>query len=109
MDVFCLPSFGDEGVPQGLMQAMACGVPAVSTPIGAIAEALQDGTTGLMTPPRDAERLAVTLRRLLSDASLRDQFSKASVEFARDNFGIDVMLDGMERVFMQALTRRSGR
>jgi len=108
MDVFCLPSYGDEGVPQGLMQAMACGVPAVSTPIGAIAEALQDGATGFMTPPRDAEHLARTLRRLLSDSALRERFSAASVEYARRNFGIDVMLDAMERVFERAVNR-SGR
>ena len=36
-DIAALPSFGDEGVPQSLMQAAACGLPAVSTPIGAIA------------------------------------------------------------------------
>jgi glycosyltransferase involved in cell wall biosynthesis len=107
MDVFCLPSFGDEGVPQGLMQAMACGVPAVSTPIGAIAEALQDGVTGFMTPPRDAGALARTLRRLLADAALRERFSAASVDYARRNFGIDVMLDAMESVFERAVNRRS--
>lgn len=109
MDVFCLPSFGDEGVPQGLMQAMACGVPAVSTPIGAIAEALQDGVTGFMTPPRDPARLADTLRRLMSDAPLRERFGAASGDFARRNFGIDVMLDAMERVFKQVMTCRSDR
>lgn len=107
MDAFCLPSFGDEGVPQGLMQAMACGVPSVSTPIGAIAEALQDGITGFMTPPRDAVRLAVTLRRLLSDAPLRERLGMASEDFARKNFGIDVMLDAMERVFMDVASKRS--
>jgi hypothetical protein len=45
-DIAVLPSFGDEGVPQSLMQAAACGLPAISTPIGAIAEAVRDGKTG---------------------------------------------------------------
>jgi glycosyltransferase involved in cell wall biosynthesis len=40
MEIFVLPSWGDEGVPQSLMQAAACGLAAVSTPIGAIAEAV---------------------------------------------------------------------
>ncbi len=57
IDLFVLPSYGEEGVPQGLMQAMACGKPAISTPIGAIGEALQDGQTGLMTPPKDVPKL----------------------------------------------------
>jgi glycosyltransferase involved in cell wall biosynthesis len=99
MDIFCLPSYGDEGVPQALMQAMACGVPAVSAPIGAISEALQDGVTGLMTPPRDSAQLAVTLGRLMRDESLRARFSAAATAFARRSFGLEDMLDSMERVF----------
>ena len=57
-EIATLPSYGDEGVPQSLMQAAACGLPAVSTPIGAIAEAVVDGETGLLVPPRDVPALA---------------------------------------------------
>ena len=49
-----LPSFGDEGVPQSLMQAAACGLPAVATPIGAIREAVRRWRRpDLLVPPRD--------------------------------------------------------
>ena len=99
IDLFVLPSYGEEGVPQGLMQAMACGKPAISTPIGAIGEALQDGQTGLMTPPKDVPKLTETLRRLLQDTALRQQFAAASLDYARNNFGIEIMLDRMEQVF----------
>ena len=99
IDLFVLPSYGEEGVPQGLMQAMACGKPAISTPIGAIGEALQDGQTGLMTPPKDVPRLTETLRHLMQDTALRQQFAAASLDYARNNFGIDIMLDRMEQVF----------
>ena len=102
LDLFVLPSFGDEGVPQGLMQAMACGVPAISTPIGAIGEALQDGHTGLMTPPRDVPKLAENLRRLMGNTQLRQQFAEASLAYSR-NFGIDIMLDRMDMAFRQAI------
>ena len=102
LDLFVLPSFGDEGVPQGLMQAMACGVPAISTPIGAIGEALQDGQTGLMTPPRDVPKLAENLRRLMGNTQLRQQFAEASLAYSR-NFGIDIMLDRMDMAFRQAI------
>ena len=40
LDLFALPSYGEEGVPQAIMQAMACGIPVVSTPVGAITEAV---------------------------------------------------------------------
>lgn len=102
IDLFVLPSYGEEGVPQGLMQAMACGKPAISTPIGAIGEALQDGQTGLMTPPKDVPKLTETLRRLMQDEALRLQFAATSLTYAQANFGIDSMLDRMEQVFRDA-------
>lgn len=108
LDLFVLPSFGDEGVPQGLMQAMACGVPAISTPIGAIGEALQDGQTGLMTPPRDVPKLAENLRRLMDHDQLRRKFADASLAYSR-NFGIDIMLDRMDTAFRQAIAETGGR
>ena len=100
-EIAVLPSYGDEGVPQSLMQAAACGLPAVSTPVGAIAEAVRDGETGLLVPPRDAQALAAALARLMGDAPLRKLMGAAAHAYAQENFGIDRMLDGMERVFAQ--------
>jgi glycosyltransferase involved in cell wall biosynthesis len=109
IDLFVLPSYGEEGVPQGLMQAMACGKPAISTPIGAIDEALQDGQTGLMTPPKDVPQLTETLRRLMQDTALRQQFAAASLDYARQNFGIEIMLDRMEQVFRNTIAAEDKR
>ena len=71
LDIAVLPSYGDEGVPQSLMQAAACGLPAVSTPVGAIAEAVVDGETGLLVSPRDPRALAQALATLMNDRALR--------------------------------------
>jgi glycosyltransferase involved in cell wall biosynthesis len=98
-----LPSFGDEGVPQSLMQAAACGLPAVSTPIGAIREAVLDGETGLLVPPRDATQLAAALERLMTDAALRGRMGRAAHAYAQANFGIERMLDAMEAVFARVV------
>jgi glycosyltransferase involved in cell wall biosynthesis len=94
-----LPSYGDEGVPQSLMQAAACGLPAVTTPIGAIPEAVVDGETGLLVPPRSPPALAAALERLMADAPLRARMGAAAHAYAQANFGIDRMLDAMEGVF----------
>lgn len=105
IDIAVLPSYGEEGVPQSLMQAAACGLPAVSTPVGAIAEAVVDQRTGLLVPPRDAAALGQALARLMTDASLRSVMGAAARDYARANFGIDAMLDAMEAVFARAAAR----
>ena len=99
LDLFALPSYGSEGVPQGIMQAMACGVPVVATPVGAVAEAVQDGQTGLMSAPRDPVALARTLSTLMADPALRARMGAASLAYARSHFGLDIMLDHMLEVF----------
>jgi glycosyltransferase involved in cell wall biosynthesis len=102
LDLFALPSYGEEGVPQAVMQAMACGIPVVSTPVGAIAEAVTDGITGLLVEPRSTEALAAGLARLRDDLALRARFSAAAQARAVRDFGQDAMLDRMEGVFRRA-------
>jgi glycosyltransferase involved in cell wall biosynthesis len=99
MDLFALPSWGEEGVPQAIMQAMACGLPVVSTTVGAITEAVDDGVTGFVVPPRDVAALGVALSRLRDDPALRARFGSAGRTRALREFGIGRMLDRMEAVF----------
>ena len=103
LDLFTLPSYGEEGVPQAIMQAMACGVAVVSTPVGAIAEAVDHGVTGLLVAPRSAEALAAGLARLRDEPQLRAGFARAARVRAERDFGIDRMLDRMEAVFRHVL------
>ena len=98
-DLFALPSYGEEGVPQAIMQAMACAIPVVSTTAGAITEAVDAGTTGLIVAPRDPEALAGALATLSDDPALRARFGAAARERALRDFGIDRMLDRMEALF----------
>lgn len=100
MDILALPSYGDEGVPQSLVQGMACALAVVSTPVGAIAEAVVDNETGLLVTPRDSSALAAALDRLMNDASLRERLGRRGREMARMRFGIDIMLDRMEAIFL---------
>jgi glycosyltransferase involved in cell wall biosynthesis len=109
LDIFTLPSFGDEGVPQGIMQAMACGLPVVSTPVGAITEALQDGSTGILVAPKNAAALAAALEQLMADEALRQHMGQAGRAYALASFGINAMLDRMTDVFVRALKAREER
>ncbi len=104
-DIFTLPSYGNEGVPQGIMQAMACGLPVVCTSVGAISEAVQDGRTGIMVAKRNPQSLANGLARLMNDQLLCSEMGREGHAFAREHFGVDVMLDKMEAIFRRHVRR----
>lgn len=99
LDLFVLPSYGAEGVSQSVMQAMASGLPAVSTTVGALAEAVCHEHTGLLVPPKDTEQLRTALAKLMDDDALRQRMGHAGSTYANAHFGMEHMLDRMERVF----------
>ena len=69
-DVFALPSLY-EGSSLAVLEAMAAGIPVVSSAIGGTEELIEDGRSGFLVPPGDASALAAALRRLLGDKELR--------------------------------------
>ena len=102
LDIFVLPSYANEGVPQAILQAMLCGLPIISTPIGSILEAIQHEQTGLIVEPRNAQQLHGAISRLLHDPELRHQLGVAARTRAQEKFGLDTMLDRMEVIFKNA-------
>ena len=99
MDVFVLPSYANEGVPQALMQAMATGVPVITTAVGAIGELVRPGDTGLVVAPQDAPAIQDALLRLIGDPALRLCLSTAALSHARQHCSEERMLDCMQAVF----------
>lgn len=99
MDVFCLPSYANEGVPQAILQAMFTGLPIVTTPVGAILEAVTNGDTALVVPPKDAATLASATARLLDDSALASRLGGAARRVASANFSREAMLNRMEDIF----------
>lgn len=78
-DVFCLPSFS-EGLPVSIMEAMAVGVPVVSTWISGIPELAINEVTSLTVPASNAPALATALKRIINDETLRNTL----IQNARD-------------------------
>ena len=66
-----------DGIPVVLMEAMASGVPVVSTTVSGIPELVEDGVTGLLVPPDDAEVLSQAISRLLTDPELAARLARA--------------------------------
>lgn len=71
-DAFCLASFA-EGLPVVLMEAMAWGLPVVTTRITAVPELIVDGESGVLVSPGDVAGLAAALDHVLGDAARRDR------------------------------------
>lgn len=76
-DIFCLPSYR-EGFGLTLIEAAACGVPAVASRIYGISDALDEGKTGLLFTPGDVDDLTRTLRKLIVEIEFRQQMGEAA-------------------------------
>ena len=102
-DLFSLPSYANEGVPQALVQASLAGLASVTTAIGAISEVAVDGETAVIVKPQDATDLARGLARLIDDPALRARLGQAARARAVAHFGYAAMLDRMEALFQDVV------
>jgi glycosyltransferase involved in cell wall biosynthesis len=89
--VFALPCVqatdGDvDGIPNVLIEAMACGLPVVSTDLPAIRELITPGRDGLLVPPGDVDALAGALRTLLDDPALASALANAARDTVAERF-----------------------
>jgi glycosyltransferase involved in cell wall biosynthesis len=82
-----------EGLGVSLMEAAACGVPAVATAVGGVPEVVEDGVTGLLVPPGDARALAGALERVLRDPGLAARLGAAARRRAGAHFSLARQVD----------------
>ena len=96
LDVAVLPSYREA---QGLtiLEAMALSRPVVASNVGGIPEMIEDGVTGLLVPPHDADALAAAIVRLLTDHPLADMLGRAGHDLVHDRFCIELMVERRRR------------
>ncbi len=99
LDLFVIPSVEGDTIPQVLMQALAMGLPVVSTTVGSIPDVVQDGRTGFVVPPRNADALAERILTLLADAGLRAEMGRRGRALVEQEYSLDRMLDRLEEVY----------
>jgi colanic acid/amylovoran biosynthesis glycosyltransferase len=92
--VYCLPCVvagsGDrDGLPTSVLEAMALGVPVVTTAVGGLPEAVIDGRTGLVVPEHDPEALAAALERLLTDRELGARIAARARRHVEGRFALE--------------------
>jgi glycosyltransferase involved in cell wall biosynthesis len=105
-DVFVLSSFA-EGVPVVLMEAMAAGIPVVTTRIAGIPELVHDEHSGLLVSPGDTDAAANAIRRLLDDPDLRNRYAAAGREKIEREFNIQTESRWLATILTSALAGKS--
>ena len=102
--VFVLPcvvaSNGDrDGIPNVLLEAMASGVPVVSTPISGIPELIEPGLDGLLVPPNNPAALAEAMDKLLGSQELRESLARAARAKIESSFSLDASAERLLDLF----------
>ncbi|HLK19690.1 MAG TPA: glycosyltransferase [Bryobacteraceae bacterium] len=101
-DIFVLPSLS-EALSNALMEAMACGCPAVASNVGGNPELVWDGERGLLFEPGDAVALGAALQSLIEDDARRKRLGQAGASFIRERFSIQASAHRMGEIYEQLI------
>ncbi|MFZ4681051.1 MAG: glycosyltransferase [Terrimicrobiaceae bacterium] len=97
-----------EGVPNAMLEAMAGGLPVVTTRHGGIPEVITDGKNGLLCEEKDTAGLTATLLRLAGDSELYRTLSKNASASVRDQFSGERQVAAIEQIYREAILAHSG-
>lgn len=100
-DIFVLPSMTEQ-TPNALLEAMACGLPAISTDVGDAKELLGTASAGLIAPPGDVRGLAAAMSALASDAGRRAALGEMNRRRCLDHFSQDRMIREFKELYFEA-------
>lgn len=96
----------NEGTPVAIIEAMAAGVPVVSTDVGGVADLVTHGETGWLVRAGDPPALAQAIRHLLGDAALRARLAAAGRPAALERHGVDGLIRRVEALYRELISRK---
>ena len=103
-DVIALTS-ANEGTPVTVIEALAAGVPVVSTDVGGVADIVDDGRTGLLAPPGDIQAIANRLSRLAADPEERTRMGQSGRASVIDRYSIPRLVRDVDALYRELLGR----
>jgi glycosyltransferase involved in cell wall biosynthesis len=108
MDVFVLTS-KMEANPVSILEALSCGTPVIASRVGSIPETVQDGVTGYLVQPSDAEAFAARILDLLQDRQRAVDMGRLGREFVIGQWSLDKMVRGYERLIEEIYSQKSAK
>jgi glycosyltransferase involved in cell wall biosynthesis len=106
-DIFALPSLW-EGMPNALLEAMAAGLPAVATAVGAVPEMAVDGREALLVPPGDTGALARALAELAAAPARRREMGALARQRVEGAYRVEAAVAQTERLYDELLALPDG-
>lgn len=97
---YVLPSY-NEGLPMSILEAMAAGIPVISTYVGGIPEAISDGVEGFLIPAGDVQALQERMQRLLSDDALALRMGEAARRKVQRHFSVEIILPKIVNLYLE--------
>jgi len=103
-DLFVLPSL-QEGMPNALLEAMACALPTVATRIGGVEDIIEDGYNGILVKPADPESLASGLKKLIENKSLRKSIADNAYKTIIEKYSLESVVPRYIRLYKELLQK----
>jgi glycosyltransferase involved in cell wall biosynthesis len=104
-DIFILPSLS-EGFPMAILEAMACGLPIVTTRVRGLPEIVMEGVNGFIVDPKNPDQLASRIKFLIQDSILREEMSRNNKEMIK-MYTLQNITKGLEAVYFSVLQRQN--
>lgn len=104
-----LPDGNRDGIPNVVLEAMACGLPVVTTTVGGLSEAVRHGKNGFLVPPDHPDALAEALERLLDSPALGARMGRCGRETVSADFDIERSTRRLLRLFLRRAPRLARR
>ena len=106
-DIYLLPSYA-EGLPISLLEAMAAGLPIISTPVGGIPEVIVEGENGFLITPGDYVDLANKIIKLIETPELRMKIGQKNENKIRDEYDWNIISDKLKNEYRTLLCQNDG-
>ena len=106
-DLFAYPTyFHPEGQPVAILEAMASGLPVITTHRGSIKEMITDGRNGFIVSPSSPGEIAEKIGLLIADRSLREKMGARNRSLAREKFSLSQYVEGVANSAEKAICQK---